>query len=62
MHTKEYYINILKGPFVLQIDIPTNFLSDNDIIQLISFYKWVVTKQDYVSGWTTLTKSVTGHD
>lgn len=62
MYSKEYYINLLKSSFMLQIDIPNSFLSDNDIQQFIYSYKWSIIKQDCVTGWTTISKSVTVYD
>lgn len=62
MHTKEYYINILKNPFIVQSDIPIIFLSDNDITQLLFNYKWSVVKQDLTTGWASISKIITRYD
>ena len=62
MHSKEYYLNLLKSPFVLQIDIPNIFLQDNDVTQGLFIYKWSIVKQDLTTGWTTISKSIVGYD
>ncbi len=62
MQSKEYYINILRGVFVQQIDIPNDYLADNDIMQCIYNFKWAITQQNIVSGWSTLTKNITVYD
>lgn len=62
MQSKEYYINILRSVFVQQIDIPTNYFTDNDIMQCIYNFKWVITQQNVIPGWSTLTKNITAYD
>lgn len=62
MQTKDYYISILKGPFVQQLDIPNAYLNDNEIMQYIYTYKWAVSQQNVVTGWSTLTKSIAIYD
>jgi hypothetical protein len=62
MQGKEYYINILRGVFVQQFDIPNDYLADNDIMLCIYNFKWAITQQNIVSGWSTLTKNIAVYD
>jgi hypothetical protein len=57
MYTKDYFLSLIKGPFLTQISIPGILLQDNDIVSFIIKYNWLVNTCGSDEGWITLIKS-----
>jgi hypothetical protein len=56
MESKDYFLSLLKSPFLTQFDIPSILLQDNEIISLIMKYKWLINTNIGDYDWTHLTK------
>ncbi len=57
MESKDYFLSLLKSPFLTQIDIPSSLLQDIDIISLIMGYKWLINNNISDYEWSRLTKT-----
>ena len=59
---KEYYIGLLRNFFVYQIDIPTYYLQDSDIIETAKSYNWIIDYNTITGGLTVLRKKYAQYD
>jgi hypothetical protein len=62
MLSKSYYINIINSGFISQTEIPTEYLYDTDIINLMTLKKWFIVNINPHNIWTTIVKSQSYYD
>lgn len=55
--SKQYYLNIIRSGFITQIDIPTSYLLDMDIINLMKTYNWRIINANPINLWTKIVKN-----
>lgn len=54
--SKGYYLNIIRSGFVTQIDIPTSYLLEMEIVEMMKTYNWSIINVNPMSLWTKIIK------
>ena len=58
--SKSYYKNIIISGLIRQCEIPSEYLLDSDIINLMTINRWYIMNINPNSTWTTIIKSSGG--